>query len=107
MYDAPVLVSLVFTFTRPKYHFNKHGIRPGAPLFKQTKPDLDKLCRAVLDALTESGVLRDDCLVVSLIASKLYGENPGVLVRVTSQSEAVEIEKESDQGSQEEDEQSV
>jgi Holliday junction resolvase RusA-like endonuclease len=48
--------------------------------------DIDKLCRAVLDALqpskTEPGVMDDDSLVVTLSASKVYGEEAGVTVEV-------------------------
>lgn len=34
------------------------------------RPDIDKLTRAVLDALTEAGVLRDDSQVIELFALK-------------------------------------
>lgn len=44
--------------------------------------DLDKLCRALLDALT-GVVYRDDSQVVSLTASKIHrAEGPGVFVAV-------------------------
>ena len=36
------------------------------------KPDLDKLTRAVFDALTKSGIYQDDAQVVSLRARKTY-----------------------------------
>jgi Holliday junction resolvase RusA-like endonuclease len=48
-------------------------------------PDLDKLVRAVMDALTEAGVWADDAQVCSIRASMRYageGEQPGVLVDV-------------------------
>ncbi len=42
-----------FIMARPKSHFGKHGITPKARLLEHlVKPDLDKLTRAVLDALT-------------------------------------------------------
>ncbi len=50
-----------------------------------TKPDLDKLERAILDALTKSGVIKDDALVVDLVASKHYADEnrPGVLIELS------------------------
>lgn len=47
------------------------------------KPDIDKLLRAVLDALT--GVAyEDDSQVVSVIATKSYGTHEECFVRVTA-----------------------
>lgn len=50
------------------------------------RPDLDKLVRAVLDALTQAGVWNDDGQVTTLIASKAYTSEyhstPGVEVSV-------------------------
>lgn len=71
----PVRVSLRFVFPRPA----------GAPRSRRwpsVRPDLDKLVRAVLDALT-GVVLADDALVVSLQAHKVYlGTGPGVAIAV-------------------------
>lgn len=47
------------------------------------RPDVDKLARAVLDALVEAQVLRDDSLVVSLIAAKARAERAECGVRVS------------------------
>ena len=50
-----------------------------------TTPDLDKLIRSVLDALTNSGIIRDDSIVCELSARKSYvrnGEMSGVVVTV-------------------------
>ncbi len=68
----PVGIGITFVFVRPKSHYTSKGeLRAGAPSFPG-KPDVDKLCRAVLDALT--GILyHDDAQVVSLNASKRYG----------------------------------
>ncbi len=61
----PVELHLEYTFLRPD----------GAPKRRKlpsVKPDLDKLVRATLDALT--GVIyQDDGQVVNIIASKVYG----------------------------------
>jgi crossover junction endodeoxyribonuclease RusA len=79
--DVPVAVTVTFTFTRPKSAQNR--LYP----HMRSVGDIDKLCRAVLDALqvskTEEGVMHDDSLVVTLIASKVYGDEPGVTVEVT------------------------
>lgn len=60
--------------------------RPSKPMFDEpaTKPDLDKLVRAISDALTEAGVYADDSRVVSLSADAFYAglARPGVAVRV-------------------------
>lgn len=73
-WDCPVSVTCAFTFERPKAR--KWDV------WKQSSPDLDKLCRAVLDALTMSGVIRDDARVAELRATKLYDQTEGVWVTV-------------------------
>ena len=81
---AGVALDLSFRFPRPKAHYgtgrNQGKLKSTVPLLKVTAPDLDKLCRAVLDALTQSGVLRDDALVASLYAEKRYDPRPGAEV---------------------------
>ena len=71
----PLQLKLTFTLARPK----------SAPKTRRTWPvgarsgDIDKLARAVLDALT--GVLfTDDSQVVGLVTSKDYGTTPGLAV---------------------------
>lgn len=47
-------------------------------------PDLDKFVRALLDGITQAEtVWRDDAQVVVLQASKVYGQTPGVRVRIS------------------------
>lgn len=81
--EGAVLLAVSFTLPRPKAHYGANGqvkdrfleLRP------TSTPDVDKLARAVLDALT--GVLyRDDSQVVQLMASKVYGRDPGARVEV-------------------------
>ena len=87
MTDRPVMVQITFMFNRPKSHYNSKGqLKPTAPLYKQTKPDLDKLCRSTLDGLTNV-LLKDDSQVVNLICCKIYaekGELPGALITINS-----------------------
>jgi len=65
-------VSIAFTFVRPKSHYNAKGVLRAGIATHPGKPDIDKLCRAVLDSLT--GIIyADDSQVVSLVATKSYG----------------------------------
>jgi len=70
--DQPIYLHLLFRFQRPRGHYNAKGIlKPSAPKTPTTRPDLDKLCRSTLDALT--GVLfKDDSQVAFIVASKEY-----------------------------------
>lgn len=81
-----VAVRLEFRFCRPKGHYGRRGGQPylkeGAPLFKDSTPDLDKLSRGVLDALTGVAVV-DDRLVAVLEARKVWTEGQaGVAVTI-------------------------
>src|SRR5271156_56523 len=73
---GPVGVSLCFTVPKPK----------SAPKPRRTwpdkRPDLDKLVRTILDAITGE-IIADDAQVVQLLASKAYpGEDtPGDVVK--------------------------
>lgn len=82
---GPVEVDLTFTLPRPKRHFRSgaraHELREDAPAYVATRPDLDKLIRAVLDALT-GVVFADDGQVASLVAAKVFGDRPGVEVSI-------------------------
>lgn len=51
-----------------------------------TKTDLDKLVRAVLDGLTNGGIIEDDRHVVALTARKQRGDRTGVNVTVNTSS---------------------
>lgn len=71
--EKPVRVECVFFFPKPKTVKRD---------FPSVAPDLDKLCRALFDALTTAGVYLDDAQVVDLIAVKRYSESSGVSVKV-------------------------
>lgn len=78
-------VRLVFVLVRPKSHYRtgRHAgeLRDSAPRYVSTRPDVDKLSRAVLDALT--GVaFADDGQVAELEARKVFGERAGVTVEL-------------------------
>ena len=84
--NQPVSISITFRFLRPKGHYNKSGLSPKAPahLTSKQKGDIDKLSRAILDALTGT-LLHDDSQVVQLAAHKRYctpEEKPGALITI-------------------------
>jgi len=72
---SPLCVTVAFEFDRPKSQ--KNAIR------MKTRPDLDKLVRAVLDGCTNV-IWKDDSQVDELHAFKRYGV-PGVHVSVVSE----------------------
>ena len=79
-HDGPVTVTAAFFLPRPKSAKKR--------LMPHVKPDLDKLIRAVGDALApykQDGVLKDDSRIVTWRASKDYADcyKPGVLVYVS------------------------
>lgn len=71
---GPVRVDIDFRFARPRSHYgtgrNAAVVRDSAPRWPAGRPDVDKLTRAVLDALTAAGIWRDDAQVVDLSAYK-------------------------------------
>ena len=69
----PVRIAVTFRMPRPKGHYGAKGLLPSAPRHPTTIPDLDKLVRAVLDALTGI-VYRDDAQVVALETYKRYAD---------------------------------
>lgn len=87
----PIDVDIIFWFARPKSHYrtgkNSHLLRDNAPKFHTTKPDIDKLIRGILDALTSAGIYTDDSNVTRAAATKHYanqGEPAGAFIVVTA-----------------------
>ena len=93
-WQGPVMVTISFYMVRPKAHFgtgkNAEKLKPQAPAYPATHPDIDKLARSVLDALT--GIcFHDDRQVVALALGKFYAESPGMDCEVApTQAKAVE-----------------
>ena len=79
-------VGVWFIYGRPKSHYgtgrNVGVVKASAPYYKASAPDLDKLQRALGDALTQAGILRDDALIVVWDAAKVYGAVPEVRLTV-------------------------
>lgn len=74
-FDGAVTVMATFYIPRPKT--NKR-------LYATTKPDVDKLVRAIGDCLTKAGTIVDDSYIVTWNAAKAYadGVEPGVRIIV-------------------------
>lgn len=82
----PVWVTATFAYARPASHYgtgrNAGELKLSAPHFKRSAPDLDKLQRALGDALTQAGVIRDDSLIVRWTVEKVWESVPQVVVTV-------------------------
>ena len=74
---GPVNVSLAFFMQRAKS--NKTALMA-------QKPDIDKLARSVLDAMTDAEIIEDDSRVIYLTISKRWNDQPnelpGVMIHV-------------------------
>ena len=85
--DVALSLHVTFNMPRPKGHYGTKGLRPSAPSRVTTKPDLDKLLRALLDAITISGIWQDDGRVAVVVASKVYSDLPGCEVTIRELTE--------------------
>lgn len=93
---GPVCIRVRFEMPRPKAHYrtgaHADALRIDAPHWCEKKPDLDKLVRAVLDAMT-AVVYRDDSQVVEISATMTYAyERSGARIEI-EQIEPVRAEK--------------
>ncbi len=82
-FEGAIACSLEFVLPRPK----STPKRTTPPAVK--KPDIDKLGRAVLDAVTSAGVIGDDSQIVELSAKKRLAEineTPGMRLRLECQT---------------------
>lgn len=83
----PLSVIATFRFPRPKHHRgtgrNADVIKDSAPSYHLVTPDLDKLTRALGDAITQSGLIHGDQQICRWNTDKRWcigDEAPGVLV---------------------------
>lgn len=74
--EGPVAMRADFYFARPKNHWRSNGSLKASAgnLWVPKTPDLDKLVRAVCDALTGI-VWRDDAQVAHMVLNKWWGYN--------------------------------
>ena len=87
-FAGPVVVEMSFCIRRPKSHYrtgkNAAQLKPAAPNYHTSKPDVDNFAKAVLDALTTIGAWKDDSQVAGLSARKIYGEQPGAIIQIAA-----------------------
>lgn len=74
MIDVPVILNVTFTLKAPVK-------MPKGRTWPSVVPDLSKLVRSTEDGITESGLWRDDALVVACSSQKLYPGQVGALDR--------------------------
>jgi Holliday junction resolvase RusA-like endonuclease len=76
--DEPCEVEITFFHARPQAHYgtgrNAGILKPTAPHWKATAPDVDKLTRAILDSLTTAQAFRDDGRVARLLVEDRYAD---------------------------------
>jgi Holliday junction resolvase RusA-like endonuclease len=73
-----------FAMPRPQHHHvggdRLRELRANAPQLHSIRPDVDKLLRSTLDALTSAGAWRDDSLLAQAFVVKRYvGAGPDTL----------------------------
>jgi len=76
-------ICFIMPYRKGDYGSGKHknSLKPSAPHWHTSKPDLTKLLRSTEDALT--GVLwMDDSQIVQTTLSKIYGFQPGASIKV-------------------------
>lgn len=64
-YTEPIVLSLTFVLPRPKS-------APKRVIWPAVRPDIDNYAKAVMDAFTQAGIWKDDGIICSLYASKVY-----------------------------------
>lgn len=71
--QGAVMIVADFVFERPKTVKRE---------FPSVRPDGDKCLRSLFDGITDSGVWKDDALVVGIYSTQTYGSPAGALVKV-------------------------
>lgn len=83
---TPVRLTVTFQHARPAAHYgtgrNAGALKPSAPKYKATAPDLSKLIRATEDALTDVGIWADDAIVASIDARDVYHGHSGAEITI-------------------------
>lgn len=85
---GPLAIDLTFTFDRPKSV--KATSRPWP--VTRSSGDVDKLARAVLDALDDAGLYDDDSQIVTATTAKCYTDTPGAVDRLDRPGVIIRIE---------------
>jgi Holliday junction resolvase RusA-like endonuclease len=83
MFTGPVKLDVEFRFSMPASR--PQWAKAQGILLKVSKPDKDKLIRAIGDSLTAGGLLKDDALIALTNAAKVevWESWTGAMIRVT------------------------
>lgn len=77
-HGVPVGLQIIFWHRRPKAHYRggQHAteLKPTAPTYVTSKPDVSKLVRSTEDAITAAGVWHDDAQIVRLSIWQRYSD---------------------------------
>lgn len=80
--DIPLYAVMTFGFGVPKsYSKKKREACLNGEMFPTKKPDTDNIIKSVLDALV-GAAYADDAQVITIIADKIYAEEPFVEVSI-------------------------
>ena len=89
LFDGPLSFTVTFVMPRLKGHYNSRGeLKPNAPVFVTTRPDVLKLGRSTEDALT-GVVWRDDSIVAVEHLYRIYGDETGAHIKIESLNDVV------------------
>lgn len=83
--DGACEVEIRFYMPRPQRLLRRTSPAQAIPYTAQRANDADNLAKAVLDAITDAGVWRDDGQVYDLRVVRMYhaiGASPGAVVRI-------------------------
>lgn len=91
--SGPLRIEIRFYRARPKSHYRtgkfSHELKPDAPYWPTTAPDVDKMSRAIFDAL-KGVVYGDDAQIVVKEAVKRYGTPERAEVKVQPLENAID-----------------
>lgn len=78
-----VRVRIAVAIQRPKSHYTAKGaVKASAPPLP--RPDLDNYAKAILDALTDSGIWDDDSQVADLRVMKVWADRSETEITISS-----------------------
>jgi Holliday junction resolvase RusA-like endonuclease len=79
--QGPIRIDWEAAFPRPLTHYvardRSRGLRPSAPYWHTTTPDIDNLAKLINDTLQGISLFKNDSQVVSGITSKVYEGRQG------------------------------
>lgn len=91
--ETSLRVEITFRLARPSGQWGRRGLKPSAPKYPMTKPDLDKLARSTADSM-KGIVYDDDSRIVEKVLRKLYADpgREGATIVVTAMETPAPLE---------------